>query len=73
VTGASSVLTGVVDMRRWSLDYRVVGDPQPDVAVAAVNWDDFDAAYVATAWSAFDTEWATQTWDQFDAEDWVNH
>jgi hypothetical protein len=72
ITGVSSSLW-IGTTRRWTLSYQVVGDPQPDAAVAAITWDDFDVAYAALTWANFDTEWAAQTWDGFDATDWVNH
>lgn len=72
ITGVSSVLWAGTN-RRWTLSYLVVDDPQPDAAVAAITWDDFDAAYSTFTWANFDTEWSIGTWDGFDATDWVNH
>jgi hypothetical protein len=73
ITGVSSSLLGIGTLRRWNLSYQVVGDPQPDVAVAAITWDDFDVAYSALTWANFDTEWSALSWADFDATDWVNH
>lgn len=73
ITRAPSELTGAGDTRRWSLDYRVIADPQPDEVIPTSTWDDFDTAYSGLTWDSFDTEWAGQTWDLFDRTDWTAH
>lgn len=57
-------------LREWVLDFEVVDDPEPSVAAAAFDWDDFDAVYAASTWAGFDAEWAVKTWDDFDRYDW---
>lgn len=72
ITRAESALSGVGNDRAWTLSYEVVDDPEPDTAVAASDWDDFDTVYVDLTWDDFDDEWTDQTWDDFDVEDWAS-
>lgn len=44
VTGVSSSLLGMT-RRRWSLNFEVLDDPEPDTLTGLPTWDDFDAAY----------------------------
>lgn len=60
--------------RVWDVDYLLVDDPEPSVALAAFTWDDFDAAMAGRTWStgssSFDALFTGQTWNGFDTYDW---
>jgi hypothetical protein len=52
--------------RVWDLQYTLVNDPEPSVALSAWTWDDFDDATLT--WDEFDA--LALTWDQFDTYPW---
>lgn len=66
----SELVGAVGELRRWSLPYQVIDEPEPATALSVFTWDDFDAVYSGKTWSSFDAEWAALTWDAFDREDW---
>ena len=74
ITKAPRVLVGAAGgLRRWSLGFTVIANPEPSLALAASDGDDFDAAYATLTWTDFDAEWASLTGDNFDATDWSAH
>lgn len=66
----SRLIGAVGTLRLFTLDAQVIGDPEPGTALAAFDWDDFDAAYVLSDWDDFDAAWSGFDWDDFDKHDW---
>ena len=71
VTARSDRLIGATGtLRIFTLSVQVIGDPEPDTALAAFDWDDFDTEYAGTSWNDFDTAWSASEWDAFDRVDY---
>lgn len=58
------------DTRRWTLQYLLVDDPDPDAVLPSSTWDDFDAVNAGLTWDQFDLQWVGADWDAFDRFDW---
>lgn len=71
ITGVSSSLIGM-SRRRWTLDFEVIDDPEPESVVGLPDWEDFDTSYAGLTWADFNAEWTGSTWGQFDVYDWAS-
>lgn len=62
---------GVGVLRRFDLDVQIIADPEPHTALAAYDWEDFDAYFAGAVleWDDFDAAFAD--WDEFDRTEWV--
>jgi len=58
------------DTRRWTLEYLLVDDPDPDAVLPSSTWADFDAVNAGLTWDSFDLQWVGADWDAFDRFDW---
>lgn len=58
------------DTRRWTLEYLLIDDPDPDAVIPSSTWDDFDAVNAGLTWDQFDLQWVGADWDAFDRFDW---
>jgi hypothetical protein len=74
ITGFPSQLTDALiqagDTRRWTLEYLLIDDPDPDAVLPSSTWDDFDAVNAGFTWDDFDLQWVGADWDAFDRFDW---
>jgi hypothetical protein len=72
ITDDSDRLIGAVGvLRRYDLNAQIIADPEPHTALAAYDWDDFDAYWSDNTldWDDFDAAFAS--WDEFDRTEWV--